>query len=55
MKALDKRLGVKQVHVRPGVKSKANTRCIGRMAKHSNGWDLAKELNQRMAEVHEII
>jgi hypothetical protein len=40
---------------RPGVKSKASTKFIERIAKHPDGWDLVKELSQRMVEVQEII
>jgi hypothetical protein len=46
---------LKQVHARPGVQSKASTKFTERIAKHPDGWDLAKELSQTMAEVHEII
>jgi hypothetical protein len=35
----------------PGVKSKASTKFIERIAKLPDGWDLVKELSQRMAEV----
>jgi hypothetical protein len=35
----------------PGVKSKASTKFIERIAKHPNGWDLVKQLSQRKAEV----
>jgi hypothetical protein len=38
-----------------GVKSKASTKFIERRAKHPDGWDLVKELNCRIADVHEII
>jgi hypothetical protein len=38
-------------YTRPGVKNKANTKCIERTAKHPNRWDLVKELTQRKAEV----
>jgi hypothetical protein len=34
---------------RPGVK--ASTKFTERIAKHPEGWDLVKELSQRMAEV----
>jgi hypothetical protein len=55
LKALDQQLRVKanSCH-RPEVKSKASTKFIERTAKHSDQWDLIKELSQRMAEVHEI-
>jgi hypothetical protein len=34
-----------------GVKSKARTKCIERIAKHPEGWDLVKELSQRMLKL----
>jgi hypothetical protein len=36
---------------RLGVKSKASTKFIERVGKHPDGWNLLKELSQRMAEV----
>jgi hypothetical protein len=55
LKAPDKQLGVKaNSYYRPGVKSKASRKFIERIAKHPNGWDLVKELSQRMAEFHDI-
>jgi hypothetical protein len=35
----------------PGVKSKASTKFIKRIAKHPDGWDLVKQLSQRKSEV----
>jgi hypothetical protein len=35
---------------RPGVKCKASTKFIERIAKHPGGWDLMKEVNQRIAK-----
>jgi hypothetical protein len=34
---------------------KASTRLIEKMAKHPDGWDLVKDLNQRKAEVQMVI
>jgi hypothetical protein len=31
----------------PGVKSKASTKFIERTAKHTDGWDLVKELSKK--------
>jgi hypothetical protein len=39
----------------PGAKSRASTKIIERIAKHSDRWDLEKELNHRIAEVYNII
>jgi hypothetical protein len=36
---------------RPGVKSKARTKFIERIAKLPDRWDLVKELSQKMADV----
>jgi hypothetical protein len=36
---------------RLGVKSKASTKFIERVAKHPDRWDLVKELSQKKAEV----
>jgi hypothetical protein len=56
LKAPDKQLRVKaSSYHRPGVKSKARTKFIERIAKHPDGWDLVKELNHRITKVHEII
>jgi hypothetical protein len=55
LKAPDKQLKVKaNLCPRPGVKNKANTKFIERIGKQSDGWDLVKELSQRMAGAHEI-
>jgi hypothetical protein len=35
----------------PGVKSKVSTKFTERIAKHSGGWGLVKELNCSIAEV----
>jgi hypothetical protein len=35
----------------PGVKSKASTKLIERIAKHPDEWNLVKELSQTMADV----
>jgi hypothetical protein len=51
----DKQLRVKaNLHHNPGVKSKASTKFIERIAKYPSGWDLVKGLRQRMAEGYEI-
>jgi hypothetical protein len=36
---------------RPGVKSKAGTKFIERIAKHPDRWNLVKELSQTVAKV----
>jgi hypothetical protein len=55
MKVLDKQLRVKaNLCHRSGVKSKVRTKFIERIRKHPDGWDLVKELSQKMAEVYEI-
>jgi hypothetical protein len=52
----DKQLKVKaSSHHRPEEKSKASTKFIDKIAKHTDRWDLVKELSSRMTKVHEII
>jgi hypothetical protein len=56
LKVLDKQLRVKASSChRPGVKSKASTKFIERIAKHPNGWDLVKGPNHGITKAHEII
>jgi hypothetical protein len=55
LKALDKQLRDKATLChRPGVKSKASSKFIERIGKHPDGWDLMKELSQRVAEIRKI-
>jgi hypothetical protein len=55
LKVLDKQLRVKASSChRPGIKSRASITFIERIGKHLDGWDLVKEVNQRMAEIHGI-
>jgi hypothetical protein len=55
LKALDKQLRVKaSLCHRPGVERRSSIEFIEKIGKHPDGWELVKELNQRMAEVHEI-
>jgi hypothetical protein len=42
-------------NTRQKLRVKASTKVFEIIAKHPGGWDLVKELSQRIAEVHEVI